>query len=221
MPLLQSLSLSETPGPSVVSRRCLRVRQRQAPGPPRGVGQRPARARSAVAHSKGGDDSRASRRSAHSGPLWRSLCRPPHRSLCGVSDLTGHNVTPTPAMPPVPSASDASAPGSVGLLARMIAEQQHQLLSQAEMIGTLRAELAALRSVDGVRRHRRWRSWLALGLVVVVGSASCQAPPAAKHPELCRAVRGAMGEIPARIQSGGAWTGEAVLRIVEVAEKVC
>jgi hypothetical protein len=128
-----------------------------------------------------------------------------------------HDATPDQALPPALLAAEAWARGVVEPLTRRIAEQQHQLLSQAETIGTLRAELAALRSAGRVRWYRRWRSWLAAGLVVaVVGSASCQAvSPIASGPTLCAAARQHIAYYDSRAKSGqaarptGVWLAEA------------
>jgi len=74
---------------------------------------------------------------------------------------------------------------------------------------------------------RRWRAWLAAGLVVaVVGSASCQASGqrgGAKNVALCRAVQEAMGSeaAVAAIKDSAVTSSETIYRLVLIAEKVC
>jgi excisionase family DNA binding protein len=63
--------------------------------------------------------------------------------------LGRHNATPEPVLSPALLAAEAWARGVVGPLTETIAEQQRQLISQAETIGALRAELDALRAQHG------------------------------------------------------------------------
>ena len=72
---------------------------------------------------------------------------------------------------------------------------------------------------------RRWRAWLAAGAVLVVlGSASCQASGSVKHAGLCAVARATMGEMR-ESASGQAVTSErfwsAVQSAVDTASKVC
>ena len=59
-----------------------------------------------------------------------------------------HNAAPEPALPPALLAAEAWARGVVEPLTRTIAEQQAQFSAQAETIGSLRAELAAVRAAE-------------------------------------------------------------------------
>ena len=72
---------------------------------------------------------------------------------------------------------------------------------------------------------RRWRSWLAAGLVVaVIGSASCSTSASVKHAGLCTLARATM-DFWAQERAGeplaGAAGWSAITGAVETAEKVC
>jgi hypothetical protein len=72
--------------------------------------------------------------------------------------------------------------------------------------------------------YRRWRSWLAAGLVVaVVGSASCQASASMKHPGLCTSARATMdfwaNVIGTQPPPDPVWP--AIQSAINVAEKAC
>jgi hypothetical protein len=99
-------------------------------------------------------------------------------------------------------------------LMRVIANQQRQLIDQAEMIGALRAEIASRHAsqVASATGWRRWRAWLAAGLVVaVVGSASCQtAGPLANAPTICAAARQDVALWEGRAKRGQAVRPEGV-----------
>jgi DNA-binding transcriptional MerR regulator len=72
---------------------------------------------------------------------------------------------------------------------------------------------------------RRWRSWLAAGLVVaVVGSASCQTSASIKHAGLCTSARATMDFLATITESGEMVSNDiwAVVRdSIGTAEKVC
>ena len=69
--------------------------------------------------------------------------------------------------------------------------------------------------------YRRWRSWLAAGLVVaVLGSASCQASGSVKHAGLCTRARANM-DTAAKPETQTERNWDAVSAFVTVAEKVC
>jgi hypothetical protein len=73
--------------------------------------------------------------------------------------------------------------------------------------------------------YRRWRAWLAAGLVVaVVGSASCQASASVKHAGLCTTSRATMNFMASLTASGSivdSDTWSAARDMVGVAERVC
>jgi len=72
---------------------------------------------------------------------------------------------------------------------------------------------------------RRWRAWLAAGLVVVVvGSASCQTSVSLKHPGLCTSARATMdfwvNELTGEpLPSAAPWS--SITSAIETAGKVC
>jgi hypothetical protein len=72
---------------------------------------------------------------------------------------------------------------------------------------------------------RRWRSWLAAGLVVtVVGTASCQASGSTKHAELCAEARASM-DGRSKPRGPGVSVGERFWsetnRVVDIVSKTC
>jgi hypothetical protein len=70
--------------------------------------------------------------------------------------------------------------------------------------------------------RRRWRAWLAAGLVVVVlGSASCQTSASTKHAELCAKARSDTDVMAADEKFGGGQFWPIANNLVDVTSKTC
>jgi hypothetical protein len=124
-------------------------------------------------------------------------------------------------------------------LVNRLAEQEQIIRDQAETIGGLRAQLAALPSAvedtpepapapeplppqpNGQASAPWWRKWWLTiaggGVVLALAASSCGA--AAEHPELCAAARDAMDAAAASVDLAINWAD--TLSAVTVADEVC